>query len=43
MRLIHSNWTGWKMVKPMRVATNTERTSAMLADSRNWMTLRMLS
>ena len=43
MRLIHSSWTGWKMVKPISVATNTERTSAMLADSRNWMTLRMLS
>ena len=43
IRLIQSSWTGWKIVKPIIVATNTERTSAMLAESRNWMTLRMLS
>ena len=42
-RLIHSSCTGWKMVKPTSVATKTESTSAMLAESRNWMTLRMLS
>ena len=29
--------------KPMSVAMNTEKTSARLAESRNWMTLRMLS
>ena len=34
---------GWKIVKPTSVATKTESTSAMFAESRNWMTLRMLS
>ena len=42
-RFTHSSCTGWKMVKPMSVAMNTEKTSARLAESRNWMTLRMLS
>ena len=42
-RFTHSSCTGWKMVKPMSVAINTENTSARLAESRNWMTLRMLS
>ena len=42
-RFTHSSWTGWKIVKPMSVAMKTENTSARLAESRNWITLRMLS
>ena len=43
IRLIQSRWTGFKIVKPISVAANTEITSARFAESRNCIALRILS
>ena len=43
IRLIHRMWTGFRMENPISVAENTASTSARLAESRNWMVLRILS
>ena len=43
IRFTHSRCTGFRMLKPRRVAVKMVTISLMLAPSRNWMALRMLS